>query len=326
MKWELLLQNNGGKAFELSQITSKVVFTTSRVGTPGKLSISLISPNNLDFQEGNSVRFSVDGNLVFYGFIFSRTKDRWGVREVTAYDQIRYLKTNWTYYFEGKTAGQIIQEIARQYTLTVGTIENTGYAIPHLIQENKSCLDTIAKAIEHTIHNTGKIYVFYDEGGKLTLKSAENMMIPVVLGSKSLLTEYTFKGDIDSETYNQIVLVRPNKDTGFASMKLVRDDKTVAKWGMLQKYDVVNEQMNDAQMAQQANTMLKYYNRALRTLSGECVGDPKIIKMRAGNMIMLNIPDLDDISLSNFVLLDKVTHTYESENHTMQFETRTIYS
>jgi hypothetical protein len=234
------------------------------------------------------------------------------------------LKTNWSYYFEGKTAGQIIQQIATQYTLTCGTLENTGFAIPHLVAENKSCIDTISRAIEHTIHNTGKIYTFFDDGGKLSLREAANMKIPVVLGSESLLTDYTFKSDIDSETYNQIVLVRPNTETGVATMKLERSDSNIRQWGMLQKYEIANEQMNDAQMSQQAKTMLRYYNRVLRTLNGDCVGDPALLRMRAGSMVMLNVENLDDFKLNRFVLLDKVVHTFEQGTHTIKFDTRAI--
>jgi hypothetical protein len=325
MTWELLLQN-GNRTIELSEIVSKVVFTTTRTGTPGKLDISLIYPHNIIFEEGNPVRFSINGILIFYGFVFIRTKDRWGVREITCYDQTRYLKTNWSYYFEGKSAGQIIRHIANQYNLTCGTIEDTGFSIPHLVAENKSCVDTISKAIEHTIINTGKVFVFFDNGGRLSLREAQNLKVPVVIGDESQMNEYTFKSDIDAETYNQIVLIRPNKDTGIATMRLERDNANVDKWGLLQKYQIVNEQMNDAQISQQARTMLRYFNRPLRTLDGECVGHPTLLRLRAGNMPMLNVPDLDDLSLSRFVMLDRVVHTFEQDSHTIKFDTRTLYT
>jgi hypothetical protein len=167
--------------------------------------------------------------------------------------------------------------------------------------------------------------VFFDDGGRLTLREVQNLKVPVVIGDESLMTEYTFKSDIDTETYNQIVLVRPNKDTGIATMKLERDNANVDKWGLLQKYEVVNEQMNEAQMAQQARTMLRYFNRPLQTMQGESVGHPSLLRLRAGNMPMLNVTDLDDSSLNRFVMLDKVVHTFEYDSHTINFDTRTIY-
>jgi len=324
MEWNLLIQESNGKITELSKMTCKVVYTTNRTGSPGRLDITIIDPDiKLKLREGAPVRFSINGKVIFYGFIFVLSKDRWGLNSIVAYDQTRYLLTNWDYYFEGVTAGQVILRIAKQYNLAVGKIEDTGYAIPKLIQEDTSCFDVIRRTIALTKQNTGKIFIFFDDAGALSLREAQNLAMPVVIGSKSLLTEYTFKSDIDSETYNQIVLVRPNKETGIASMKLERDDKTIAQWGLLQKYERVDEQLNDAQMTQQAKTMLKYYNRALKTFQGDCVGIPELTSMRAGNMVMLNLPGTD-ISSSKFVLLDKVIHTYESESHTIKFETRTI--
>lgn len=324
MKWELLIQNSGGVIKECSTITEKVEYSTNRTGSPGKLTFSLIKAGDLSFHEGNTVRFSVNGILVFFGYIFSKSKDRWGVIEVTAYDQLRYLKANESYCFKGFTAGQIIERIANQFNLVTGTLEDTGYAIPSLIQEDKSCLDTISKAVDLTTANTGKVFVFFDDGGKLSLRLAENLMTNIIIGSQSLLTDYTYKTDIDSDTYNQIKLVRPNKKTGKGEVVLFRDSETIDKWGLLQKYEKVDEEVNVAQMAEQAQFMLKYYNRVSRTLSAEAIGAPELIPLRAGAMIMINVPDLGDISLSKYVLLDKVDHTFENETHTISIETKTI--
>lgn len=321
MKYELLIQNGQGKVFEISELTDSVEYSTNRTGSPGKLSFSLHKAGDLSFNEGNSVRFSVDGQLVFFGYIFSKSKNRWDIIEVTCYDQLRYLKANESYAFVGKTVGQIIAQIASQFNLKTGTLEDTGYAIPSLIRENKSCLDTINYALELTTLNTGKIFVFYDDGGKLSLRLAENLMTTTVIGDKSLLTEYDYKTDIDSDTFNQVKLVRPNKQTGKADTYIFKDSDTISQWGLLQKYDSVDEEMNEAQIVQKAKTMLKYYNRVLRTLTIQCLG---VLGIRAGSMVMINIPDLGDISLSKFVLLDRVSHTFENDVHTMEIETRTI--
>jgi len=321
MKYELVIQNGQGKVFEVSELTDTVEYSTNRTGSPGKLTFSLLKAGDLSFNEGNSVRFSVDGQLIFFGYVFTKSKNRWDVIEVTCYDQLRYLKANESYAFIGKTAGEIIKQIANQFNLKLGTIDDTGYAIPSLIRENKSCLDTISYALELTTLNTGKIYVFFDDGGKLSLRLAENMMTNTVIGTKSLLTEYDYKTDIDSDTFNQVKLVRPNKKTGKADTYIFKDSNTISQWGLLQMYDSVDEEMNEAQIVQKAKTMLKYYNRVLRTLSIQSLG---VLGIRAGSMVMINVPDLGDISLSKFVLLDRVTHTFKNDDHVMEIETRTI--
>jgi len=321
MKFEVLIQNSENEIFEISKSVEKVEYSTNRTGSPGKLTFSLINDAGLKFEEGNTVRFSVNGTPVFFGYIFVKIVNRWGQLSIVAYDQIRYLKANDSYVFTGATAGQVIQYIANQFNLKCGIIENTGYAIPSLIRENKSCLDIINYAVELTTRNTGKVFIFYDDAGFLSLRSAANLKSDAVIGQKSLLTEYDYKSEIDSGTHNQIKLVRPNTDTGKADTYIIKDSASINKWGLLQKYETVNEEMNPAQITNQAKTMLAYYNRALQTLSVQSLG---VLGIRAGSMVMLNIPNLDKISLSQYFLLDKVDHVFSSNSHIMQLQMRII--
>lgn len=321
MTYEVLIQNKYRQVFEVSNLVTTANYTTNRTGSPGKLTMTIVEDGMLSFSEGSSVRFSVDGTVIFFGFVFSKSVDRWGVIEVTCYDQTRYLKANASFVFNGAQAGDVITQIATQFGLKVGVLQDTGYVIPSLIKEDKSCLDIISYAVELTTLNTGKIFVFYDDAGKLSLKSAESMKVPVVIGDKNLLTNYNYKTDIDKDTYNQIKLVRPNTETGKADTYIYKDSDTISEWGLLQQYKTVDENLNPAQITQQAQTMLKYYNRVLKNATIETLG---VVGVRAGSMIMLNIPDLGDISDNKFVLLDKVTHTFENETHTMELTTRAL--
>ena len=59
---------------------------------PRQTGFQVLYDNILDFSEGSPVRMKVDGDNVFFGFVFKqqRTKDK--IITVTAYDQLRYLK------------------------------------------------------------------------------------------------------------------------------------------------------------------------------------------------------------------------------------------
>ena len=220
-----------------------------------------------------------------------------------------------------RTAGQIIQEIAQDFQLTVGTLDDTGYAIPTLIMEEKSCLDIISAAIQKTLLATGKLYTFFDDGGSLSLREAGAMVATGVVGTGSLLLDYTYKTDIDEQTYNSIKLVRPNEATGRGDIFQAMDSGNVARWGLLQLYETVDEALNDAQVTAQAKSMLEYHNRRWRTLRVSALG---LTGLRAGQMLMMDVPYLGDINLNQMVLLEKVTHTYQSELHTMDFEVREL--
>lgn len=296
-------------------------YTTDRTGSPGKLEFTLLKTEGISFSEGDAVRVSVDGQLVFYGWVFTKSKDRWNVITVTCYDRLRYLKASASYAFYGQTAGDIIKQIAADFQLEVSEIENTGYKIPSLIEEEQSCLDIISDAIQQTLLNTGKIYVMFDDGKGICLKEAGNMKSNAVIGDGSLLTEYTYKTDIDEQTYNSVKLARPNESTGKADIFIAQDSNNIKRWGLLQLYQSVDEEMNAAQVKARAMTTLKYYNQRMRTLSVDSLG---VLGLRAGMMVFMDIKGLGDINLKQYVLLEKVTHTFSNDTHTMSYDTLAI--
>ena len=142
-----------------------------------------------------------------------------------------------------------------------------------------------------------------------------------MIGENSLLLDYSYKTDIDEQTYNSIKLARPNEKTGRADVFVAQDSSTIGQWGLLQLYQKLDGDINDAQARSRAQESLRYYNRRMRTLSVESLGVPGL---RAGQMVLMQVPGLGDIDLDRYVLLEKVTHTWENDAHTMKFETLAI--
>lgn len=322
MKTELLIANkSSGKIWEVSNSTQSATWTTNRTGSPGTFKFTVNKAGDLSYTEGDIVRFSVDGQLMFYGWVFTKSKNRWGEIETTCYDRLRYLKASASYAFYGQKAGDIIKQIAEDFQLDVSSLADTGYAIPSLIEQEQTCLDIIDGAIQQTLLNTGDIYVFYDDGNGLALRRPEDMISNVMIGEKSLLTDYTYKTDIDSETYNSVKLARPNEETGRADVVIAEDSDHIGQWGLLQLYQTVDGDVNDAQMKAQAEASLTYYNRRMRTLKFSSLGVPGL---RAGQMIYMRVPGLGDLNLDQYVLLEKVEHTWQNDTHTMEIETMPI--
>ena len=322
MTTELLIANKrSGKIWDVSNCVEEATWTTNRTGNPGKFEFTLLKCGGVAFLEGDVVRFSVDGQLQFYGWVFTKVKDRWGVINVTCYDRLRYFKANASYAFYDLTVGQMIEQISEDLQVDVGQIDNTGYALPSYIKQDEGCLDIIDGAVQQTLLNTGKIYVFYDDGNGVALREAGSMISDVVIGDKSLLTDYSYKTDIDSQTYNYIKLARPNESTGLWETFVAEDSNNIAQWGLLQLYQTVDGDMNDAQIQAQAKASLSYYNQRMRTLTVQSLGIPGL---RAGQMVLMKVSDLGDISLDQYVLLEKVTHTWKNDLHTMEFETLAI--
>ena len=316
----IILEKRTGNSWDIAPQVQKVTYTTNRTGSPGTLKFT-VNASGISFVEGDVVRFSVDGQVVFLGWVFTKSRDRYAVIDVTCYDQLRYLKANASYCFTGRTAGQIVQEIAQDFQLKTGALDDTGYAIPTLVKEDKSCLDIISAAIQETLLATGKLYTFFDDAGALSLREAGGMIAQGVVGEGSLLLDYTYKTDIDEHTYNSIKLVRPNESTGRADVFQAIDSGNIDRWGLLQLYQTVDEALNDAQVEAQARSMLRYHNRRFRTLKVQALG---LLGLRAGQMLMMDVPGLGDISLRQLVLLERVCHTFQNDLHTMEFDVQEL--
>lgn len=126
---ELLVGNESGTKVYQPVVQEGIEWSTERKNTPGKLVFKVLYDNILDFSEGSPVRMKVDGDNVFFGFVFKQQRSKDKIITVTAYDQLRYLKNKDTKVYENKTASQFVKMIADDYALNLGTLDDTGYVI-----------------------------------------------------------------------------------------------------------------------------------------------------------------------------------------------------
>ena len=81
-------EKNRDTAYLVSPLDG-VDLTRGRDMVPATLKFKVPKDKTLNFQEGDRVQFSVNGTVVFYGFVFEKSRDREAVISVTAYDQLR---------------------------------------------------------------------------------------------------------------------------------------------------------------------------------------------------------------------------------------------
>ena len=174
---ELLIANESGSKVFQPILEEGVEWSTERRSTPGKLTFKVVKDDVLDFSEGSAVRMRVDGKNVFFGFVFSKKRDKDQIISVTAYDQLRYLNNKDTYVYENKTASQLIKILAADFSLNLGTIEDTGFVIASRVEDNTSLFDMIENALDLTLQNSKEMFVLYDDFGKLTLKNISSMYV-----------------------------------------------------------------------------------------------------------------------------------------------------
>ena len=304
-----LMINHNGKLYE-PPVLDDFTLTLERKGTPGKLTFTLLRNQDVDFVEGDAVRFRISRTWMFYGWIFEKTTDAEGNIKCTCYDQIRYLKNKDTYVYENKSASELIKMIAKDFNLKCGSIADTKYKIAQKIEEDKSLIDIILNALDETLAMTGKLYVLYDEFGKLTLKNIEDMAFDLVIDN-STIEDFTYKSSIDDEVYNQIKLAYPNKETGKYDIYMTKDSKSIQQWGVLQYYEKIEDPTYGVAMAEE---LLKLYNKTKRSITiKDAFGD---VRVRAGTRIIVNL-DLGDYKLKSYMVIESMKHMYKDGRYTM---------
>lgn len=305
----LTIQHNG-RVFS-PPVKDGIQIEWERTGSPGKLTFTTIKVHQTDmsFQEGDPVCFYYDNKPIFMGYVFTKKRDREHHIEVTCYDQIRYLKNKYTYVFENKTANQIISALCKDFNLTTGAMDNTGYVIPTLAEENKSALDIVLGVLEETLLNTGNMYVLYDDFGNLCVKNCANMVSNTLIFEESA-ENFDYSSSIDDETYNSIVLYYKEDDNKIQVYTASNPDK-INQWGTLRYFEEVK---NKAIAQNKANALLKLYARKTRELKVTgAFGDTSV---RGGTLIPVKL-NLGDIITNNYMLVEKVTHNFEKDHYTM---------
>lgn len=315
MTYELLIQH--GKTIMYPPIVDGVTVEWERQGQPGKLTFEVIKTENLSFEEGDPCRFSVDGEPLFYGFVFdkSRSGSNPNCIKVTVYDQLYYLKNKDTYVYSNKTATEVVKMIAEDFGLNLGTLDDTGYKIETRTEENTSLFDIIQNALDATTKAKTEMYVLYDKAGKLMLTNIGNMKLGIVINEETA-GNYEYKSSIADNTYNRIKLLYEDSDAGTRQVYIAQDSSNINKWGVLQYYEKLNDATNAKTMA---DALLKLYNAKTRTLKiSDALGDTRV---RAGTMLVVML-GLGDINLSNFLLVEQVKHTFSNGQHLMELKLR----
>ena len=308
-KMRLVIQA-GNKLIE-PPIMDGVKIEWERTGSAGKLTFTTIKIMDTDmgFNEGDAVTFIYDGKPIFVGYVFTKKRDKKHHIEVTCYDQIRYLKNKYTYVFENKTANQIATALCNDFNVKVGAMDNTGYVIPTMIEENKSALDIILGALDHTLTNTGNMYVLYDNCGEVCIRNCANM-VSTTLIMEDTAENFDYSSSIDNETYNHIVLYYKDEENKISVFTASHKDN-IKQWGELRYFEEVK---NKAIGQHKANTLLELYNRKTREL--KITGAFGSTDVRGGTLIPVKLY-LGDTTVNNYMLVEKVTHIFNNDHYTM---------
>ena len=283
---------NGGTVY-YPAVLDGVKLAWERRGVPGRLDFTVVKDAKLNFQEGNPVRLTVDGVPLFYGFVFTKRRDKDTVTE------------------EGLKASDLLQRLAADFRLNLGEVEDTGYVIDTIVEENQTLFDMLQNALDETLQHTGRLFVLYDDVGKLTLKNINSMRHNLLIDADTA-ENFDYTSSIDEQTYNKISLSFEDEQTGKRERFVAQDGEKINQWGVLQYHESLR---TDTGAAAKAKALLKLYDRKTRRLTiRNALGD---LRVRAGTAVMISL-NLGDIIAKQFMLVEKVTHTFSADKHLME--------
>lgn len=300
------------KIYEIIQLITEVSYTDKLNDGCSKLEFSYID-KDLVIKNGSTIRFKYNNTNIFFGYVFKVKRKSTLEISITAYDQLRYCKAKDTIVIKNMSLASLINKMCSYFNLRVGNLNNSNFILPDSIQDDKTWIDIVYSAFSDTLLSTGKKYCLRDEFGYIALRDIEELKSNLVLGDKSLVYDFEYEQSIDDEFYNIIKLVSDNETTGKRDTYIVKDSSSIAKYGMLQYFEVLDKNYNGSQAKEMANNLLKLYNREVETLSLSCIGDTGI---RAGSSILVLMTNLN---LNKRLIVKSATHKF-LPNHTMDLE------
>lgn len=284
-----------------------------RKGTPGKLEFTVVKTPGLNFAEGDPVKLTVNGTPMFYGFVFKKKRDKGQTIDVVAYDQLRYLKNKDTLTEEGLKASDLLKRIATDFRLSLGTVEDTGYTLETIVEENQTLFDMIQNALDETLMNTKQLFVLFDDVGKLTLKNINSMKLNLLIDEETG-ENFNYESSIDEQTYNKIKLAFNNEKTGKRELFVAQDGAKMNQWGVLQYFEEIQTQTG---ASAKADALLKLYDQKTRRLTVQnAFGD---VRVKAGSSLVVAL-NLGDIITNNFMVVNRVIHTFSGDEHFMELD------
>jgi hypothetical protein len=320
MNIEAIVQDSkSGQAYDISELIMDAKWETTLIEQPGKLTFNYIDDNKVTINEGSPISFKVDGKGVFFGYVFKRGKNKDEKISVTAYDQMRYLKNKDTYVLANLTASQVFSKLCNDYKLTHRVVNSSPYIVLPKPYDSKTLFEIIQHGIDETLINTGNWFMIKDNFGTLEFISINSLKTDLFIGDESLLIDFNYESSIDDDSYNQVKLIKDNKETNKREVYIVKDSNTIKQWGLLQYFESMDENANEAQIKARAEMILKLKNRVTKKLKLECLGD---LKVAAGSGVVLGISDLqkEGIVINQYFMVTSCTHTFQNDLHTMQLE------
>ena len=355
---EIIITN--GKTMYLPMIEDSITLQQPRSGSPATLKFKIFNDGNIKLDCGNAVSFKWNTHKMFFGYIFSIKASTIDTLEITAYDQMRYLKNKNTYVFKDKTFTEILTTLCKDNGLKMGKFEKVEKKVTLPINEQTG-LDWIEETTNYTVrpgedNKSGSEYVVYDDFGEIRLVE----MVPYSKGTKTVTKKTTdsktgeTKEEKVTETYikelkmlcsgfvdnaeiegftwektiddqddmsNQLKLAYDDDTTGVRHVYVYNNAESQAKYGTLVEY--FNDSGWEDKDSRDYYVKIWKQKRTDASKKYSAKGVTGAVDCRGGSFIICQVnPGLSDEKTSTFMLVEEAKHTFEGGRHTMDLTLR----
>lgn len=270
-----------------------------------RFTFSVLKDSVMSFNQGDAVSVKYDGESIFYGYVFSKKRDKKGLIEVECYDQLRYLKNRRSYTRGSMNLTEIVSKIADDCALNKGVIEKSSTVLSAVAADNVSLLDVVKKACKETRSLSGRRFILYDEGGRLNLREEKSLVMNTVIDSTQL-ENFVYSDTIDRDVYNTIQIYSDTKRLNLRDITTLTDKETMNKWGTL----ILTKKATDPLKSyQEGKLLLDEYNRINREIVLKRVkGDVGFVP---GCSVILQLT-MGDLAFDGYVRIRRAVHTFKN--------------
>ncbi len=305
---------NGKKWLEALLLDDVVL---SRVANAAAvLDCAVVKEGALSFDEGAAVCLLVGGEVVFRGRCFRKGRTQPEIISLRAYDQIRYLQNRDCCVMRDFTAGDLLRQAARANSLTVGEIADTGYKLGVRSYDNRRYLDMLAEVLQETLVGVGRHYYILDEGGRLCLKSSQDMRVNLLLDIASV-GGYEYATSIDDGVASRVKVIYEDRRRGERREFVAENSEYLRKYGVLQQ--VSKNADASEQTLEKAKELLREAARRQEKLSFRDV--PADLRLCGGSLVGVRF-DLGDVVRDEWMLVDGVKFRWRGGNCLMDVDLR----
>ncbi|QEK12575.1 hypothetical protein FQB35_09690 [Crassaminicella thermophila] len=272
---------------------------------------------NWDLVEiGDKVIFANNNVEIFRGIITDLLTERYK-KSVTAFDYAFYLnQSRIIIQFRKTSATDAIKQLCSKFNVPIGNVTNISTQITK-IYKDKTVAEIIKDILEQATNELNIKYRLEMRKGKLYIEKYTDLIVKPTFQPASNITSFNIFDAIGNISKTESIrdmrnsiLITSSDEKSSRVIATAKDDKNIAKFGLLQDVESVDNK-DIAQAQNIARNKLKELNKVNEDITLELLGDDKV---RSGRILEINN---DSFGLNGQYLVKDCTHTYNNSIHKM---------